>query len=220
MIKSTKILNNGTQFFIPAAAYQAVNMARSKEETRYYLCGVFLHNTGSGLCLVATDGHILLKYDLPAAAFVGDQVTDDQLKDDTAGAILNFDVMEKAFKAKIHGDNELWIYGDTATGIAEFVTVEHHGRAEYPRVGVTEFDIVDGSYPDYRRVIPSTFSDDAGVFAFDPDLIAIFSKARKFVSPEKRAAISIKPSEEFAPALIEFSQAPELIGVLMPMRMT
>ena len=38
-----------------------VTFAQSSEETRFYLCGVFLHNPGSALVAVATDGHRLAK---------------------------------------------------------------------------------------------------------------------------------------------------------------
>lgn len=42
-----------------AALFAPVAFAISTEETRYYLNGVYLHNTGSGLRAVATDGHKL-----------------------------------------------------------------------------------------------------------------------------------------------------------------
>src|SRR5690606_26192140 len=42
-----------------SSVFGAVQFAVSTEETRYYLNGVYLHNPGSSLTAVATDGHRL-----------------------------------------------------------------------------------------------------------------------------------------------------------------
>src|SRR5687768_11338402 len=42
-----------------AALVAPVKFAISTEETRYFLCGVYLHNASDGLRAVATDGHRL-----------------------------------------------------------------------------------------------------------------------------------------------------------------
>lgn len=46
-----------------AALVAPVKFAISTEETRYYLNGIYLHNPGSGLRAVATDGHKLCQND-------------------------------------------------------------------------------------------------------------------------------------------------------------
>lgn len=52
-----------------AALVAPTQFAISTEETRYYLNGVFLHNPGSALVAVATDGHRLSRHTAPT---VGD----------------------------------------------------------------------------------------------------------------------------------------------------
>ena len=52
-----------------AALVAPVQFAISTEETRFYLNGVFLHNPGSALVAVATDGHRLSRHTAPT---VGD----------------------------------------------------------------------------------------------------------------------------------------------------
>ena len=49
------------------AGLEAVAFAMSTEETRYYLNGVYMHPTpdGTGIRLVATDGHRLAQHDMP-----------------------------------------------------------------------------------------------------------------------------------------------------------
>ena len=223
MRKEIEINPTGTQFFIPASYYQAVNLSRSKEETRYYLNGVFIHKSESGLVLVATDGHTLLKAELPYGAFIGDDVTTDHRG--LNGAILNIDVTEKAFKSKTTG--ELWIYGDTSTGIAQFVDMCGHDDPAMYRLAVTEFTIIDGTFPDYTRVVPTGEETDRdgkpfekANFGFDPTFMAMFHKAHVFLSGVKSAAISLTIGDPTGPALVNFSLCPALVGVLMPMRMS
>lgn len=51
-----------------AALVAPTQFAMSTEMTRYYLCGVFLHNPGSALVAVATDGHRLSRHTGPFLA--------------------------------------------------------------------------------------------------------------------------------------------------------
>src|SRR5690606_40839907 len=44
-----------------SAVIAPVAFAMSSEETRYYLCGVYLHNVDGQLVAVATDGHRLAR---------------------------------------------------------------------------------------------------------------------------------------------------------------
>lgn len=53
-----------------AALIAPVKFAMSTEVTRYYLCGVYLHNPGSGLRAVATDGHRLSHNTVPTVGVI------------------------------------------------------------------------------------------------------------------------------------------------------
>ena len=221
MKKTIEIEKTETTFFIPAKYYQAVSQSAGKDEARYYLRGVFMHNADAGFYMVATNGHTLLQADLPKAAFIGDKVTCNHSGNE--GAILVMDTMEKAFKAKTAGD--LWIYGDTATGIAQFVDMVG-GETTLERVGVTEFTIIGGSFPDYRRVVPTNFETNSKGqpfkkhdFNFDPVYITMFAKAAAFLSVNKSPAMSFTLAGAGGPAKVNFREVPQMFGVLMPKRM-
>ena len=74
-----------SNFVIPAAIFQAVALAQSTEETRYYLNGVFVeHNR-----ITATNGHILIRYEIETGL------------DEGESAIVYVDKGEKGFKSKV-----------------------------------------------------------------------------------------------------------------------
>ena len=112
-----------------AALFARTAFAVSTEETRYYLNGVYVHNdaTTGALTAAATDGHRLAMMVSPVAATVSSVI-----------------VPRKAvgeFKKLTDGD----------------VTVETSDT----KIRVTNGDLVmvskviDGTFPDYRRVIPA-----------------------------------------------------------------
>jgi hypothetical protein len=148
--------------------------------------------------LVATNGHILIR-------------TDSEGFGPSKPIILSVDTMEKALKTK---GNNPWVYGDIETGIIH--VVEWCGEnTPCPRLGVCEFSIVDGSFPDYTRVIPESRSG-ADYFSFDPNLLGTLHKAGSVFG--KEYAMRITAENNTSPMLVEYSNAPHMIGVLMPRR--
>jgi DNA polymerase-3 subunit beta len=120
--------------------------AISADETRYYLNGVFLHAADTRLRAVATDGHRMVRVDtrLPSGA-------DDALAwpDASATGII----VPRAAVADL-----LALLPANNANVAVFV-----GKT---RMRVTFGDIVlatklvDGTFPDYRRVIPARDESD------------------------------------------------------------
>ncbi len=106
------------------------SFAMSREETRYYLNGVYLHRLDERLAAVATDGHRLARATLAAPA--GAERLDP--------VILPRDTVANLLKLKPEGE----------------VTI----AATPTRVSFTWGDItvltkvIDGQFPDYERVIP------------------------------------------------------------------
>lgn len=123
-------------------AFEATAFAMSTDETRYYLNGVFLHPApeGGALRFVATDGHRLAHHDIS-----GDFAGEDWR------AILprpTVAMLQPILKAK---------------GAApEAVLAIGHKWARVT-MGGTEIvtKLVDGTYPDYGRVIPRSFDREA-----------------------------------------------------------
>jgi DNA polymerase-3 subunit beta len=107
--------------------------AISTEETRYYLNGIYIHKAESGeLCAVATDGHRLAmtRQALPSgAAQMPSIILPRKAASELRKLLDDFD-------------------GDVLVGLSET-------RAEF-RFGVVRLTskLIDGTFPDYTRVIP------------------------------------------------------------------
>ena len=111
----------------------ATRFAISTEETRYYLNGIYIHKAESGeLCAVATDGHRLAmtRQVLPSgAAQMPSIILPRKAVSELRKLLDDFD-------------------GDVLIGLSET-------RAEF-RFGVVRLTskLIDGTFPDYTRVIP------------------------------------------------------------------
>jgi len=190
-----------TNIIIPLNPFKAVYKAAGKEQTRPYLCGVYVQNDQ----LVALNGYTLLRYVLPDGDVTG--VGDSPF-------ILQIDVNEKAMKPKhsdhayMHVDLERLIvetyYHDTKTG----------ERGE--RIGVCAFIEVDGTFPDYKRVIPNNVNNEELVeIAFDAASIADFAAASKIMGAKPVLRFTSGATER-SPANVHFSGVPNLDGVIIP----
>lgn len=119
------------------AAIEATQFAISTEETRYYLNGVFLHQADDRLVVVATDGHRLARWRGPlpegAAGMPGVIVPRK-----TVGEI------QKIAKAAKAGE------------IASIALSEAKISIEIGETLLVS-KLIDGTFPDYVRVIPSDF---------------------------------------------------------------
>lgn len=212
-MKTIKIENTPTAFFLPSRDLQAVYNAVSKEETRHYLNGVFVEQEFGNLRIVATDGHVLLRKLCADSAFMG---ADTHTQHDDGGArgfILRIDPADKSMKAKTAGDS--WIYGDTETGIAQVVDFDGDVSAEQRRVGVLEFDRIAETFPDWRRVMPSP-SDAFVPVNVDLDKLAQMQKAAKVFSRD--AFVSIRAGGASGPMEVVFKYVPDMLGIVMPVR--
>lgn len=131
-------------------ALAKTSVAISTEETRYYLNGIYMHrkmldgNGNSELVFVATDGHRLVRYALPDSAVELPVTMSGQYEPGSQGILPRrfIEAVLRALKAK---------------GCPEVAKIEL-GEA---KVRVTIGDLVymskliDGTFPDYSRVIPT-----------------------------------------------------------------
>lgn len=199
-------------FFLPANAVRAVAHAVSTEETRFYLKGVYVETCEhtNATILTATDGHVLLNHQLGDNAFGAPCPT----KSRQPGFLLETDWKDKAWKSKSLG--ELWVYGDFRTGLLQFV--DTYNADNLVRVGVCEFEAIDGTFPDYRRVLPD-FGAPAGASAcVNADLVATMASAHKTLLGTRNSLMSITAASESAPMAVRFKNC-EMRGVIMPVRM-
>lgn len=138
--------------------------AISTEETRYYLNGVYMHvadaDGGQVLRCVATDGHRLARIDadLPEGA------------SEMAGVIVPRKTVGEL--RKLLDDDEMQIAVSVSETKIRFAT---------PNITLTS-KVIDGTFPDYSRVIPSgntrKLEVDAAEFAKAVDRVATVSSER------------------------------------------
>lgn len=138
--------------------------AISTEETRYYLNGVYMHVAdgpdGTLLRCVATDGHRLARIDaeLPAGA------------NDMPGVIVPRKTVGELRKLLDNDEDEI------AVSVSETKI-----RFATPSITLTS-KVIDGTFPDYARVIPANnerrLEVDASEFARAVDRVATVSSER------------------------------------------
>lgn len=127
-------------FALPAAELRALidrtKFAMSTEETRYYLNGIYLHATETNgvkvLCAVATDGHRLAKFEMPLPEGAA-----------TMPAVI---IPRKCI-------NELRKLIDEAADTIQISLSESKIRFAFDHI-VLNSKLIDGTFPDYQRVIP------------------------------------------------------------------
>lgn len=161
--------------------FDKAKFAISTEETRYYLNGVFMHvaqaEGGPVLRCVATDGHRLARIDAPLPEGAADM----------PGVIV---------PRKTVGELRKLLDDDEAT-IAVSVS-ETKVRFATPAITLTS-KVIDGTFPDYSRVIPlgntRRLEVDATEFARAVDRVATVSSERsravKLSLDEDRLVLSV-----------------------------
>lgn len=140
----------GVAFTLPgkelAKALGRVAHAVSTEETRYYLCGAYMHlSADQRLTFVATNGHRLARAHMDLGADMAAQMAD----------LVAPIVPTKAV-------SELLAMANAAEAV-DLEISSNRLRAEIPGT-VYESKLIDGTYPDYQRAIPaeSGFSFETG----------------------------------------------------------
>jgi len=162
------------RFLLPAGMLRALidrtRFAISTEETRYYLNGIYLHaageNGGRTLRAVATDGHRLARMDVPLP--------------EGAGAMPGIIVPRKTV-------NELRKLIDEIEGDVDVSLSDTKIRFAIDGIVLTS-KLIDGTFPDYNRVIPTANDKELKVnckrFERAVDLVST-------ISTEKSRAIKL-----------------------------
>jgi DNA polymerase-3 subunit beta len=133
-------ISGGKTWYIPSSALkkglQQVLVAASSDEARPVLTGVFLHTSGGKLYMAATDSYRLAEKEIM-------KTSEDISLLIPASALQDL--------LRLLGDKE------------EDVEVTHDDQQVLFKVGEVELvtRLIEGSYPDYRKLIPSKFETEA-----------------------------------------------------------
>jgi DNA polymerase-3 subunit beta len=168
--------------------FEKAKFAISTEETRYYLNGVYLHvaqgEGGAVLRCVATDGHRLARIDAPLPAGA----------EGMPGVIVPRKTVGEL--RKLLDDDEAQIGVSVSETKVRFAT---------PTIVLTS-KVIDGTFPDYTRVIPTgntrQLRVDAADFAKAVDRVATVSSERsravKLSLDEDRLVLSVNAPDSGA----------------------
>lgn len=182
---------------INANLFARVAVAQSSDPTRYYLQGVCIqpHPRGEGVTLTATDGHCLLTAHDPKA---------DPTTLPVAGIIVNLgkDGLKAARKGKA-------LAIDPATGDASIDNVWRSAAST----------IVDGAFPDWRRILPQGDQVATGA-AFD---VKILSRLGDALCDWRKSShgLTMRGADDASPHIIACDNPDAAIfAVCMPIRVT
>jgi hypothetical protein len=177
---------------VSGSAFLKAATFASQDPTRYYLAGVYIEpSPKGGAVLVATDGHGMVIAHDPGATVTGSAIVS------LPAALMS------ACKAKRGNDPQVTIEGG-------FATV---GDLTAPNV------IVDGSFPDWRRVVPDIADNEpppASGACFDAFLINRMGNA--LCGGDKTSPLSFTGKDTSSPHLV-YGRDRLAFGVLMPIRM-
>lgn len=183
---------------IPTDLLKAALFCASTEETRYYLKGVHLSTSGH---MVTTDGHRMFVAMLP-----------DQ---PTADVIIPLADVQAALKLAGARCQEIEVTIDVNGSALPQVTGKIHSIAYTP---------VDGTFPDWRRVVPTGEETPAkdkpedlpGNVHFNHAYIGDLAKMGKALGGPSM----LHPCSASHPCLVTFGERADCFAVLMPMRRT
>lgn len=146
------------------------SFSASREEMRYHLSGIYLHQHGQNLRSVATDGHRLAIYDI-ALPEGGEGMT---------GVIIPLKTLSVISKFAAIGASELKVYISNRK-----IKVQSESATIVSK-------LVDGQFPDYERIIPT--ENDLDYIVDTEELRATIDRV-SVVSDPKRNSVKISAKD-------------------------
>jgi len=198
----------------PMDTLRALLTVAGERDVRFYLNGVCLDTTGPEPVMVATDGHRMLVVRVPRLVSTLPR-----------GCYVIPRAMLEAVKpvklGRGQGDAPVTLTVEAALPGADA------GRATLVGASTASATLVDGRFPDWRRVVPSKLTGIAS--QFNTDYLADFGTVARLLAGAKRSDGGCFPTFAHAgdiggrkgdhgAALVTFPRSPDAFGVLMPMR--
>jgi hypothetical protein len=187
-------------FSLNLRALKAVAIGASTEETRYYLNGVSLVHTPSGLIMVSTDGHRMM-------------IVKQDWTDIVPNAEFKPTIVPLAFIKKIKLVRGLDL-ADCTIGDEGAITIKYAGET----MGT---NAIDATFPDWRRIVPKEAHSNVPA-QFNAAYLEDFAAAGRLLSNAKDARQPVVSHNGDNPALVNWYYGEgaglEAVGVLMPIR--
>lgn len=172
---------------------KAAILCASTEATRYYLNGVAIQAAPEGVVAVATDGHRLAAFNLP-----------EHQSSETFSIIIPHHIIHDIKLNKAIDFAELVVESPLKASIA------YNGQT-------TIFQPIDGTFPDWKRIIPTELSGE--VAQFNPDYLQSFAKMVKLLGRPSKSALPFHLAHNGGgPARVILTTDFDHCCVIMPMR--
>lgn len=195
----------------PMDTLRALLTVAGERDVRFYLNGVCLDTTGPAPVFVATDGARMLVVraeplvsTLPPGCYVIPRAMLEAVKPVKLG--------------RGQGDAPVTLTVEAALPGADT------GRAELVGATTATAPLVDGRFPDWRRVVPSKLTGKP--CQYNTDYLAEFGTVARLLVSAKRGEMVFPTfahngesgGRRMDAALVTFPRSPDAFGVLMPMR--
>jgi hypothetical protein len=184
-----------TTIIIRNDVLRAAALFASTEQIRYYLNGVYAESVGNHLRLVATDGKTLFAAQIEIGAH-------EPLK-----VIIPLDLIKRLPATKKKFDHiDLVVEGN---------------KIALTYMGTTiSADAIDGSFPNYQRIVPAETSFETA--HYDADQVALFGKAARLMGTSERPHVF---NNGGAPAIVRIVPAAHMprvnmFGLVMPLTLS
>ncbi len=181
----------------------------SKDESRYYLHGVYLHQVNGMVRTVATDGHRMFIYARPKAE--GEELPDWL----DAGVIIPADGLKPRLALL-----------DSVAHVAFATDAPHVVLSDLSKTCSFRMAPIDGTFPDYQRILDETKAleprelGELSSTAYNSAYLKGVGDLAKTLGP-KDGTKSVRifgGGDELSPSLITFPDCPGAILILMPIR--
>lgn len=139
------------------------SFSASRDEMRYHLSGIYLHQHGKNLRSVATDGHRLAIYDI-ALPEGGEGMTGVIIPLKTLSVISKFAAIGSSELKVCISNRKIKVQGDNTTIVSK---------------------LVDGQFPDYERIIPT--ENDRDYIVDTEEMRATIDRVSVVSDPKKNA---------------------------------
>ena len=190
-------------------AYAAV----STEETRYYLNGVFIEpHHAQGVTMTATNGHVFLTIHDKTGSMGGLSPVivkiPPKLLKECKPTSKRCDTGHRTMTVEANGLVTVY-FADR--------TKDDYSLTPSTEVGRFAGAIIDGTFPDYRRVIP-VVKERGTEDTYSAKYIAMLADVAMQLSDSDYAPMSISSPGIGSPAIVNFDKNDHAFGVIMPIR--
>jgi DNA polymerase-3 subunit beta len=174
---------------------KALLLIAAKHDIRYYLKGVCIDVRGVDVTLVATDGSVMLAVPVEA----------DDVEEPAIGQYIVDRAMLDAVKPMKVGRNSLPVT----------LTIGEEGACSVNGVTTASGLTIDGTYPNWRRVMPVACSGEAG--QYNPAYYGIWGQVRALLTGGSKAHPIIHQNGLAGAARVS-QLGRGAIGIMMPLR--